>query len=308
MFYGNSWWDYSCKSIFAFICQSTSPVVVKENSSLTFEFSQEQLTFGSFTVEYRYTLNHNLLGSSEDKRMTGFRLSWFVQNRNQSRLTGRKPDMPANWKPVAEVPKYLEQNLVNMVNIAAGNELTRDALLEKMAKEKSSHKFVYSNLICSGNQVTDKNFPTLFEDISEENNTFETEKNISEQDIVTGFMIFSSLIHCSESIAISQFLHNLLSTQSPRTIIQATVNTIQADYIREKENRMSLNKFFMALNSIFSFHLGRILLATSSSSQLKSMMSKDWPYFNQFYHEMDECLNDASCQGVKDIVQTLGNI
>ena len=49
-------------------------------------------------------------------------------------------------------------------------------------------------------------------------------------------MMFSAFVYCSESVALSQFLDSLLSTQSPMTIIQATVNTIESSVLLENIN------------------------------------------------------------------------
>ena len=109
-------------------------------------------------------------------------------------------------------------------------------------------------------------------------------------------------------MALSKFLHNLVSTESPRTIIQATVNTIPAGDITDIVNMRRFSEFYLALDKIFHFQLGRILLATASRSQLQAMTAKDWPYFNHFSKEVDQCLSSASCQGVVDLVQTLGKL
>ena len=119
-------------------------------------------------------------------------------------------------------------------------------------------------------------------------------------------MLFSAIIFCSEPVALSQFLHNLLTTQSPRTIIQATVNTIQSEDIKEILTKKLLNNFYLDLDKIFQFHLGKIHLATASSSQLQNMMSKDWPYFTHYSHHIDQCFNNNSCQGIRDIIKSLG--
>ena len=150
-------------------------------------------------------------------------------------------------------------------------------------------------------------FSSLFTDLTLGvfNETLKT--TINNEDTETGLMIYFAIVYCAEPVALTQFLHSLLSTQSPRTIIQATVNTIQSDRIQEKSNRQRMNKFFHALNKIFDFKLGAVLLATTTPAEINSMLSKDWPYFTQFSKEIDQCINAASCQGVKEIVQKLGN-
>ena len=67
-----------------------------------------------------------------------------------------------------------------------------------------------------------------------------------------------------------------------------------------------MNKFYHALDKIVHFQLCKILLATATHSQLEAMMTKDLPYFSNFSQDLNNCLNGANCQGLRDIVQTLG--
>ena len=67
-----------------------------------------------------------------------------------------------------------------------------------------------------------------------------------------------------------------------------------------------MNNFYLDLDKVFQFHLGKILLATASPPQLKIMMAKDWPYFTNFSQHMDQCLNNNSCKGVNNILRVLG--
>ena len=128
-----------------------------------------------------------------------------------------------------------------------------------------------------------------------------TKTSIMDEDVLTGFSMFSAIMYCPEStLKLYQFLHGLLSTQSPRTIIQATVNTIQSDEI--KENRIHLNQFYLALDKVFHFELGKILLATASSSELESMIAADWPYFSHNPQEVKQCLRGSGCS----LIQSLG--
>ena len=160
--------------------------------------------------------------------------------------------------------------------------------------------------MCSENQIRPSYYSVIRRlDVGPDNTTGGV---ANDEDVLTGFMLFSTMIYCSESVALSQFLHSLLSTQSPRTIIQATVNTIQSGQIKEMSNRKRMGQFYLALDVIFHFQVGKILLATASTLELKAMMAKDWPYFTPYSKETDQCLNGDSCQGVRDLVQTLGKL
>ena len=159
--------------------------------------------------------------------------------------------------------------------------------------------------MCLGNQILHKHYK-VFEGITLGINITKGMGSVTEEDIEAGFMMFSAFVYCSESVAISQFLHSLLSTQSPRTIIQATVNTIESVGLDENKNKKRLNQLYLDLDKIFHFQLGKILLATASPSEIEAMIAEDWPYFTSHSQQIDECLNGASCQGIKNLVQTLG--
>ena len=74
----NSFWeDYSCTYRTAFLCQQPYRVI-KGNTTL--EYSIRALTFSSIYVAYSYTFHRGMLDSWEDKRMTGFQLSWRIEN------------------------------------------------------------------------------------------------------------------------------------------------------------------------------------------------------------------------------------
>ena len=69
-----------------FICKFESAKLFG-NMSLLLEYSREQLTFPSFQVKYRYQFTSlELLDSWQDRRMTGFNLSWFIKDSNGSQV------------------------------------------------------------------------------------------------------------------------------------------------------------------------------------------------------------------------------
>ena len=44
------------------------------------EYSKNQLTFSSISVKYSYKVNKKLLNSGDNHKMTGFRMSWRIEN------------------------------------------------------------------------------------------------------------------------------------------------------------------------------------------------------------------------------------
>ena len=272
----------------------------------------EELTFSTFTVRYHYRVNTDVLDSWEDRRMTGFQVSWTILDYNGSQSIEEITNTTSLLKPQAANPIYQDQQLLKMVQLAGQariqninrEEVNKITTLEKAKLIKAGK--IHYNSMCSGGQIRPNNYDVLQVTIQGLNKLTDVVPN--DEDIHTGFMLFYSLVYCSESVQLYQFLHSLLSNQSPRTIIQATVNTIEADSdaIKESSNRKRLAQFYIALDQIFLFKYGKILLALSSPSELESMLAKGRPYFSHFSQEIDHCLSGASCQGVMDLVQTLG--
>ena len=187
--------------------------------------------------------------------------------------------------------------------------MSKEDIIQKTIMEKA--RFIQDgvlqyNSMCSRGQIKPENY-SVFEKMDLGLNST-TVYEPDDEDIQTGFMMFTTMVYCSKPVAISQFLHSLLFNQSARTIIQATVNTLQSDDIKALQNRIRMNQFYLALDKIFHFQLGKILLATASPSELQAMMSNDLPYFTHFSQEIDQCLNNASCQGVRDLVTTLSKL
>ena len=310
----NRWRDTFCTIPYPFICQSSS-LILSGKTNITLSYTAEQLTFRRFMVWYNFTVTSpELLDSWKDKRMTGFRLNWFLRNRNGSSMTEKSPDMLTDWRPAdADIRRYKSSYLGKMVQLASlakkKKNMSRDEIVKKVMIGKA--ELILSGSIefttmCSQGQVKPEHFSKLFSSIKLDLSLDATKTTVNDEDITTGFMIFSVVVYCSESVALSQFLHSLLTTQSPRTIIQATVNTIESDNIKDNTNRQLLNDYFQSLNRTFNFEYGKILMALSSPSELQAMMDKNSPYFTNFSKDIHLCLSGDSCHGLMDSIKSLG--
>ena len=133
------------------------------------------------------------------------------------------------------------------------------------------------------------------------------EGDINVDDIRIGFSIYTVTMMCElETLKLNKFLESLVLTQTPRTIIQATLNTIHLENI-EYKNRQRLGKFYLELNKTFNFQHGRILMALSSPWELDGMMAQDLPYLTPYKQQVEECVSGSSCQGLNELINDLGN-
>jgi hypothetical protein len=211
---------------------------------------------------------------------------------------------------VEAIPKYREPFLRAMVGVARGareGNVTGEEIIEKALRVKTSAMKGHYRGCSEGQQVIfdGSQYGNIARGLSDRT----LEQPVTDEDIRIGFKIFSVLLSCPKDLertALYQFLHDLLSNESPRTIIQATVNTLQAGNITEIVNRNLTNKFYLALDKIFHFQVGKILLATSTHEELQSMVAEGWPFFAHYSQEVEKCLRNTSCRGGRDMVNTLG--
>ena len=270
------WTAYSCDNTIRFVSQFTRSTI------LTLEYTKDEI--GSlFTVRQEYhAYSLELVDSWEDRRMMGFSLSWFLQDSDGSRLTEVKPDT-RDWRPKPAVPSYKQPDtdkMMRLASMARANNMTTDQTVLEIVKEKSkiidNRTLDFLNMCSEGQIIHDKS-SVVFESITLD--LIEVTTTIIDENIKTGIKLFAVVVCCSEPLALSQFLNSLLSRESPRTIIQATVNRIESENIIEPQNMERMKQFFLALDKIFHFQIDKILLAISSQSEIAAMTAKDWPYF-----------------------------
>ena len=256
--------------------------------------------------------SQDLVNSWEDRRMTGIKLSWKIENPPKLMTTN-----DIGWN--IQAPRYQDQYFVQMVQLASrarANKMNRDEILNKAMKDKANifqsgvlWKDYHQTKICSEGQLTKTFYSTFFDVITLGMENSDKNPVINDEDVETGFMIFTAIVYCPESVLkLYQFLHSLLSTQSPRTIIRATVHTIQSENLEGDTIKKMMNEVYLAMDKVFHFQYGKILLATTSLLELEAMMLKGRPYFTHYSKEIDQCLSGVSCKGLQDILLTLGNL
>jgi hypothetical protein len=301
-------WKESCSKKYEFLCESSN--ILKGNNSLKIEYKKSQLRFSTFTMWYHYIVpNQQFLNSSDNRKMSGFRLRWSIQAQNGTSLTELKPDRDEAWRPMSGSPRFPNANLRRMVALAqqarlggwAGEEAVSQAILSK-------HHMVTTGAIdysqCSQGQVKvtgEEPFDGIvFPGTAEE-------EDITDVDIKIGFALYSVTVMCVdvERLQLGQFLESLVLTENPRTLHQATVNTVHLERM-EKPNRKLMSQFYEALSSKLNLQQGRILLALSSPTELEAMLARDLPYLTPYTQQITDCVRGGTCQGVTDLVEHLG--
>ena len=130
--------------------------------------------------------------------------------------------------------------------------------------------------------------------------------NVTYADIKNGITTYSIFLFCpKESSKISQFLEELVSNASPRTLLLTVVNSLQSDWLN-RNDRILLGMFYKQLNQMMDLKFGRILLALSTPMQLKTMLAQDLPYITEYAQEIERCTTENNCTGITALINTIG--
>ena len=148
-----------------------------------------------------------------------------------------------------------------------------------------------------GGQVKTNHYKTLFEEVL--NEAHDEGPITKEEDRQNGFVIFVAIVYCPhilEELKLYKFVDDLLTSQSPGTIMRATINTIEAATLNE-DLSAKFNTFFKSLDKVFELHYGMILLASSSPSSVREMLALDRPYFPKDDKYVEQC-RDGFCESL----------
>ena len=102
-----------------------------------------------------------------------------------------------------------------------------------------------------------------------------------------------------------QFLEQLVTKATPRSLLLAVVNSLQSDNLN-RNDRTLLNMFYKELDQIMDLKFGRVLLALSTLAQLKTMLAKDLPYVATYEEEIEHCSFQDNCTGIAALINTIG--
>ena len=280
------------------------------------ELTPENVTQAQVNVTYKYRANSDLLAQSqrEPAKTTGFRLKWFLQSRNGSEQ--QLCDNCTEWKPREVSPVYSQtkERLAKMVRLSRRLDGKEEGKIRKVLNAKLSNKRFIMNFDewCFNGQIKDKYQDEMIEEVFDElgyddteREERDTEKN-DRSDLKTGFIMFSAIVFYPSTvldIQLYNFLDDLISNESPRTLIYGIVNTLGSKDL-DRKTSTNLNDFFNDLDSMISFEFGKILLALSSPAEIESMLQKGLPYMTKYKGDIEMSLNGTDISDVHDIVKS----
>ena len=273
----------------------------------------------SFQLEYRYeAASQELLNSWADKRMTGFHLTWFLQDSNGVRLTNDKSGELLSWDSVrgsvesGVTRDSFHKGLDLAFQFAKQKRLKNmpvDTLVERVITQKivSTNLLQRPGMLCSESHLFVGHDDSLFRQMISIMNTnvYDIDKynydgsnmtnHLQEKDIhadmVTGFKLFSALVFCPDSTHLEKlkpykFTYNLVTSQSLPTIVQAIVNAVES-----KHHVAEFGSFYEKLDEMLGLQFSNVQLASSDKIHLEEILNKGQPFLSRVWRETSQCSN-----------------
>ena len=281
---------------------------IEENTSFARSYNRIQVaSVASIKVGYRYQAsNKQEPNNFGHQTMSGFKIDWYIKDQNGFRVSNPKAkQQKQTWEEATNVPAQRNEDFQKIVLLAASkllhNEPNQNIINNAISTKIDSLKSKgLDRMKCENEQMLDGDFGQFIQALRKDHPVAGKDTNISQEDISTGIVLYMIGIHChKETTKLGEFLLQLAKEESLPTFILATVNTLQSGQLTAF-NKRGLGRIYQVLDDIFGFHLGRILLATSTLNQLKTIQDQDLPFFNQSDQSVQKCLSGVSCKAVFD--------
>ena len=147
-----------------------------------------------------------------DNKVYGFRLDWFLQDSKGSRLTEVVPEIPAYWETHNTAPRFQHDFLKRLTFLSKEARINgiiqRGSINDVITKKERliQRGVIQYNSMCFENQIMVRNY-TIFDGFNLGQNITKNGGSILEEDIKTGFMIFSALVSGAFPISEKPPLH-----------------------------------------------------------------------------------------------------
>ena len=297
------------KKLYSFICTLPLTKTTEDMTTIVQSLNRLQVaSVPSMKVGYRYQVFNNnntqQMNMLENKTKAGFKIDWYVKDESGSRASRSEVHQQnEDWKEVINDPGRQNEAFQKVVGLAAAKRLL-NVPKEDIINEAISMKldFLKSQGLdrgnCKNERVLDGDFHHLFQALQKEHSLAIEKDQIFQDDIATGIALYMIGIHCpEETMKLSHFLLQLAEEESFPTFILATVNTLQSGNLTPYHKQL-LGRIFQVLDDFFGFHLGKILLATSSPDQLSAIQDQGSPFLKLGDQTVQRCLSGASCKDI----------
>ena len=240
-----------------------------------------EIKFSKIELQFTKKTEGRESNCNDSRQMPGFSMTWSTTNANGGSNMNQVPtlpDMPGDGeldyykkKQIKSLSSYLTNLKYKILSCKK-----RNMTIEEMWNMVKIHKrelIEGSNIGCYLGQVKRDDYRKLFSDLSEKMGISKNPPHViykeTADDTTLAFEMVSYLLFCEgEQIEMAAFYNNLFRTANPRTILQATVNNIQAG-VEEADTMVALHQIYKILAKKMDLNLPYILERFFNSEMLK---------------------------------------
>ena len=301
----------------SFLCQFESVSFTeptKKTIKLPFEASMKIELWWNYTFQGQF-----LLDNWTNKTMTGFNMTWHVEDNEGQKVEIRMPEDSLDKNFIRERTETRMFGDLVQEKKRGGSDLVAEVIEEK-AQGIEGDRIWY--LECTEGPITelgrDENWTIKAEkmniNFNPESDEYDSKKyeklnNLSRETLISGLKLRSAVLFCPlEGIEMYQFFRKISNSteESAADIFHAVLNTLSSGEVMSSLNIKSLNRFFKNLETMFNLQLGKIMVGLSSLEELELLLERRAPYLENFEAEIANCRRDEkNCAELEKVARTL---
>ena len=255
-----------------FICRF-NPTTLDSNKTIALKL--KDVTFDKVEFWLKRKIRPSAHTCDVSQRMPGFSLNWVTKQEKSGATNEGVYDalgkMKGKYKAKQTTVKKYQTFVANSVRYgivrkARSYNMTDLEIWDVVTswKKEALHEKLFT---CVSNVMSTEFFGRVIgglgKKISSDRATVENTE--TKEDLFLAFDIFSYLTFCqNEAMEVQVFFENLLSTGSPQTILQATMNNLKLNY-QEQTSEIALKHIYKQLNILMDLKLSDILVAIHGS-------------------------------------------
>ena len=233
------------------------------------------------------------------QNISGFSFSWDTEDKDKIEAL-YQDEKEARWFSV----------VVNMVYQARQRKISNTYMLQVVNVYK--HAYIESQIMTTQTCKTENMRWTYFAKVMEYMGLNSTvaqfashgddismyKHNVTTDDLSISFYLFTFMIYCppDNALELYAFFHHLVEAENPRTVIQATVSSLQSNFVTvSEEHRNNVKTLYQELDMMFRFRSDEALVGLSTDADLTFMMDRNLTALLKSKNNITKCLDTSHC-------------
>ena len=265
--------DRECNSTAHFVCSEPTRRLIKVDSRLVFTSQNISAPALQFNWGKKPT-------SQEGSAVGGFKIEWHMEGHNVANLSNNKSERFWVQRVCQKGENRNMKTVMNLVRESKINKVSEDLVWKSLLRQRWSREILGRSPCLNESEEQQ----VIVKAAQELNLATGYNSWVPEEDLAFGFKLYSSIHYCqatpAEAAKLSFFFANILTNHTLKTVISATMQSIQPKAGGMLGDFSAINKWYAQLDRKYNFSsLGHIVASLSSEEQLKRFRELNSPYY-----------------------------